>query len=143
MDYADHTGFLRRAAVKIIQNPNEASLIETNKCSPSVQVGLYYFLITHFTLKYRRALDGRVVRPFYRSWRLELGIVAFTAIFMLLSPGKASSSGDPSTIQEPPVPGQPLPRLFWIYWVAIVLAVSVEFCMIFWSADYLEHVRGW
>jgi fucose permease len=32
--------------------------------------------------------------------------------------------------------------LFWFYWVAIVLGVSVEFCMIFWSADYLEQVLG-
>jgi fucose permease len=32
--------------------------------------------------------------------------------------------------------------LFWIYWAAIVLGVSVEFCMIFWSADYLEQVLG-
>ncbi len=37
---------------------------------------------------------------------------------------------------------QPLPLLFWIYWIAIVLAVSVEFCMIFWSADYLENILG-
>ncbi len=32
-----------------------------------------------------------------------------------------------------------LPILFWVYWVTIVLAVSVEFCMISWSADYLEN----
>jgi fucose permease len=38
--------------------------------------------------------------------------------------------------------GGPLPALFWIYWVAIFLGVSVEFCMVFWSADYLERVLG-
>ena len=37
---------------------------------------------------------------------------------------------------------QPLPVLFWVYWVAIALAVSVEFCMISWSADYLENGLG-
>jgi fucose permease len=37
---------------------------------------------------------------------------------------------------------QRLPILFWVYWVAIVMAVSAEFCMIFWSADYLENVFG-
>ncbi len=42
----------------------------------------------------------------------------------------------------PILASQPLPALFWIYWVAIVLAVSVEFCMVFWSADYLEQVLG-
>ncbi len=35
-----------------------------------------------------------------------------------------------------------LPVLYWIYWGAIMLAVAVEFCMIFWSADYLERVLG-
>jgi len=32
--------------------------------------------------------------------------------------------------------------LFWLYWIGIVLGVSVEFCMIFWGADYLEQVLG-
>jgi fucose permease len=36
----------------------------------------------------------------------------------------------------------PLPGLFWLYWAALVFAVSVEFCMIFWSADYMENVLG-
>jgi len=35
-----------------------------------------------------------------------------------------------------------LPRLFWVYWVALFLGVAVEFCMVFWSADYLEQVLG-
>ncbi len=38
--------------------------------------------------------------------------------------------------------GQRLPRRFWVYWVALVLGVSVEFCMIFWSADYFETSLG-
>jgi fucose permease len=29
-----------------------------------------------------------------------------------------------------------------MYWVGIVLGVSVEFCMVFWSADYVEQVLG-
>ena len=36
----------------------------------------------------------------------------------------------------------PLPLRYWVFWVAIVLAVSVEFCMISWSADFLEKVMG-
>jgi fucose permease len=61
---------------------------------------------------------------------------------MFLSLGKGTSSADTSNIEERTQASQSLPRLFWIYWAAIVLAVSVEFCMIFWSADYLEHVLG-
>jgi fucose permease len=79
---------------------------------------------------------------FFGNWRLAVGMMAFTPILMFLSLGKDSSPTAASTPAGPTRTGQPLPRLFWIYWVAIVLAVSVEFCMIFWSADYLEHALG-
>ena len=79
---------------------------------------------------------------FIGGWRLALGIVAFTPILMFLGLGKGTSSAEASTIEAPTQANQPLPGLFWIYWVAIVLGVSVEFCMIFWSADYLEQVLG-
>jgi fucose permease len=35
-----------------------------------------------------------------------------------------------------------LPVLYWVYWAAIVLAVAAEFCMISWSAGYLEAALG-
>ncbi len=38
--------------------------------------------------------------------------------------------------------GGSLPMRYWIFWAAIALAVSIEFCMIFWSADYLEKIHG-
>jgi len=79
---------------------------------------------------------------FIGGWRLALGIVAFTPILLFLSLGKGTSPTSTSTTEELTQSSQPLPRLFWIYWLAIVLGVSVEFCMIFWSADYLEHVLG-
>jgi len=79
---------------------------------------------------------------FIGGWRLALGIVAFTPILLFLSLGRGTSPTSTSTTEELTQSSQPLPRLFWIYWVAIVLGVSVEFCMIFWSADYLEHVLG-
>jgi len=79
---------------------------------------------------------------FIGGWRLALGIVAFTPILLFLSLGKGTSPTSTSTTEELTQSSQPLPRLFWIYWVAIFLGVSVEFCMIFWSADYLEHVLG-
>jgi fucose permease len=36
----------------------------------------------------------------------------------------------------------PLPRIYWIYWSAILLATAIEYCIIFWAADYLEHASG-
>jgi fucose permease len=79
---------------------------------------------------------------FIGGWRLALGIVAFTPILMFLSLRKGTTSAEASTTEELTQASQPLPALFWVYWLAIVLGVSVEFCMIFWSADYLEHVLG-
>ena len=76
------------------------------------------------------------------DWRLALGIVAFTPLFLFLGLGKSASPTAASAAIEPVQSNRPLPMLFWVYWVALVLAVSVEFCMIFWSADYLQNVLG-
>ena len=35
-----------------------------------------------------------------------------------------------------------LPRRYWIYWWALLLFVAIEFCVVFWSTDYLESVQG-
>ncbi len=79
---------------------------------------------------------------FIGNWRLALAIVAFTPILLFLSLGRGTSPMATSTVEGLNQTSQPLSTVFWIYWWAIVLAVSVEFCMIFWSADYLEHVLG-
>jgi fucose permease len=80
--------------------------------------------------------------PLPGGWRLALGIAAFIPLLMRL--GFAGVTPPPSTSSQehPPSAGQPLPSLYWVYWAAIVLAVSVEFCMVFWSADYLENSLG-
>lgn len=73
------------------------------------------------------------------GWRLALGTVAFVPVLLRLGFGKAVSWQSTSGQGNPTSAGRPLPVLYWVYWVAIVLAVSVEFCMVFWSADYLEN----
>ncbi|HEY3311867.1 MAG TPA: MFS transporter [Anaerolineales bacterium] len=76
------------------------------------------------------------------TWRLALAVVAVAPPLLYLAFGKGSSISDETTNQKLPGNRQPLPTLYWIYWLAIVLAVSVEFCMISWSADFLENVLG-
>ena len=76
------------------------------------------------------------------GWRWALGLIALVPILMFLGLGRNSASPKTSSTTESDSARQSLPGLFWIYWVTIVLAVSVEFCMIFWSADYLEQVLG-
>lgn len=79
---------------------------------------------------------------FIGNWRMALGFVAFTPILMYVILGRSTSPVATANIGERNPTSQPLSTLFWIYWLAIVLAVSVEFCMIFWSADYMERVLG-
>jgi fucose permease len=76
------------------------------------------------------------------NWRWALGILAVAPIFIFVAFGRGASSTITSTSEMPVQTNQPLPGLFWVYWAALVFAVSVEFCMIFWSADYLEKVLG-
>ncbi len=76
------------------------------------------------------------------GWRLALGSVACVPFLLLLGFGRAAPSASTSRRQDSPPARRPLPVLFWVYWAALVLAVSVEFCMISWSADYLENSLG-
>jgi fucose permease len=76
------------------------------------------------------------------SWRLPLWIMAFAPLALFLGFGKkVSAQSTPGSGGLAPSK-QALPTLFWLYWIALVLGVSVEFCMIFWSADYMEQVLG-
>jgi fucose permease len=76
------------------------------------------------------------------GWRLALGIAAFSPIVLRLGFRKAATMSSASGQESSPATGQPLPALYWVYWSAIVLSVSVEFCMISWSADFLENNLG-
>ncbi|MBV5323063.1 MAG: MFS transporter [Ilumatobacteraceae bacterium] len=73
------------------------------------------------------------------GWRLALGTAALAPLLMRLGFGNAAPPYTAVQQGDSPSILQPLSILFWVYWVAIVLAVSVEFCMISWSADYLEN----
>jgi fucose permease len=78
----------------------------------------------------------------FDSWRLPLWIMSLFPLLLLIGFGRNASSHADVSVEEPIPSKASLPTLFWLYWVAIVLGVSVEFCMIFWSADYMEQVLG-
>lgn len=49
----------------------------------------------------------------------------------------------PQAVRNRPSPArQVLPVSFWAYWAVICLGVSVEWCLIFWGADFLENSVG-
>ncbi len=75
------------------------------------------------------------------NWRWALGTMAFIPLLLYLIFSKDSAPvAAPSPTDELIQNKRPLPLLFWVYWLAIVLGVSVEFCMVFWSANYMEQV---
>lgn len=79
----------------------------------------------------------------FGGWRPALGLVAGMPVLMFVGlNADSSAAGASQNPQAGPRAGSLLPLLYWIYWIALVLAVSVEFCMIFWSADFLENVLG-
>jgi fucose permease len=75
------------------------------------------------------------------GWQWALGVMACVPIMMYPGLGKDSAQESAGTTETSRT-SRPLPALFWVYWVGIVLGVAVEFCMVFWSADYMEQVLG-
>ncbi len=75
------------------------------------------------------------------SWRPALAIMALAPIAIRLWAGRTNPASPRPMAQSATSssPSQRLSVLYWLYWAAIVLVVSVEFCMISWSADYMEH----
>ena len=70
------------------------------------------------------------------GWRAALAIAACAPILMAI--GFIKVKTPPSAIQNAGGARQTLPVRYWIFWLAILLAVAIEFCMISWSADYLS-----
>jgi fucose permease len=75
------------------------------------------------------------------GWRAALVIGALSLVVLYIFLGKATPAAS-ATLGPKQNGSTRLPFLYWVYWVAIVLSVSVEFCMIFWSANYFENVLG-
>jgi len=77
------------------------------------------------------------------DWRWALGVAVLAPLLLWMGLGRAGISGAGTTVPAAgSTRGRPLPVRYWTYWASLVLAISVEFCMIFWSADYLENVLG-
>jgi fucose permease len=76
------------------------------------------------------------------GWRFALGVPLLCALVLWLSLRCTSlAESAPAGPHEGSATGS-LPRRFWLYWLAIFLVVAIEYCMVFWCADYLENVAG-
>ena len=74
------------------------------------------------------------------TWRFGLlvgaGVCLLLAFIFRHTPIPAG--GQPSQTQA----SHPLPRRFWAYWLVVVLGASLEWCMVFWGADFLQNSVG-
>jgi fucose permease len=74
------------------------------------------------------------------GWRAALVVAVLAVVVIRFGFGRVSFPNSPTSADSEG--RRQLPVLYWIYWVALVVGVSVEFCMISWSADYLETGLG-
>ncbi len=79
------------------------------------------------------------------GWRIGLftGAAALVLIalrFQRAPIPEADQYHAPEAMQQ--ASGKPLPSLFWVYWGIVLFSTSIEWCTIFWGADFLEKVVG-
>ncbi len=74
------------------------------------------------------------------TWRPAVYIVTFLTLvigaWILLSPQFSWKTEKSETIQQSKF--DKLPGRFWLFWTVLVISVSIEFCLIYWSSDYLQ-----
>jgi fucose permease len=77
------------------------------------------------------------------QWRWALGITLIAPLLFMVLLGRHDAPGMARAASAMPSDAaRHLPLRYWVYWVALTLAVAIEFCMIYWSADYLEKAVG-
>ena len=77
------------------------------------------------------------------EWRWVLVVAAVLPPLTWLALGRSGTEGSGTDAPRAPVGARGrLPAQYWIYWGALVLAISIEFCMVTWSADYGGTVLG-
>ncbi|TDC74651.1 MFS transporter [Actinomadura sp. 7K507] len=73
------------------------------------------------------------------GWRFAFAVppLALAAVLLLTRRAVAPVISEDAA----PAPGERTPRTFVSRWFDLVLAVGVEFCMVFWAADFLRSVK--
>jgi fucose permease len=76
------------------------------------------------------------------GWRAALfvGMAAWMVLFRLKREATVPDHRIDSPQDGPDAAAQRLPVAFWAYWIVIFVGTSIEWCLIFWSADFLENV---
>jgi len=77
----------------------------------------------------------------FLTWRLAIGVagVMWLSVFLV---SRGMTFPKVKVDETDADASKRLPRLFWWYWIVIFLCVALEWCVLFWSADFLDNVIG-
>jgi len=76
------------------------------------------------------------------SWRWALiSVAVFLVLLAWLFRGVSIPRERAGNIQDKAISGS-LPRVFWAFWLVIVVGVAIEWCLVYWGADYLVGAAG-
>ncbi|NDJ62818.1 MAG: MFS transporter [Chloroflexi bacterium] len=77
------------------------------------------------------------------GWRAAViaAVVAWVGLLLRFR-GESVPAANAPIVAAGGNPAVRLPYTFWLYWVVILLSVAVEWCVIFWGADFLDTVVG-
>ena len=76
------------------------------------------------------------------GWRFALVLPLIAAFALVLGMRSQVRLGPHTGGPEAAHSNAKLPARYWVFWGLNVLAVAIEYCMLSWCADYLEHVAG-
>lgn len=74
------------------------------------------------------------------SWRAVFAGVAIVALPAVALAYRAVEFPSPRPAHE--TPGGALPAAYWAHWAALLVFIATEFCIAFWSTDYLQNEHG-
>jgi fucose permease len=77
------------------------------------------------------------------GWRAGLVVPLLAAAVLWFIMGRRVTIADSAAAAQAAASrGKKLPPRYWVFWTAIILANAIEYCMLFWCADYLVNVVG-
>lgn len=79
---------------------------------------------------------------FTGTWRSVLALAAAFPFILWILLRKYGSTDPAVGISSAHPAHRSLPWIYWVFWSVLLLAVAVEFCMVFWSANYMETGFG-
>ena len=79
---------------------------------------------------------------FTGTWRSVLALAAAFPFLLWLFLRKNGINEPVPVISSAHSGRRSLPWIYWVFWSVLLMAVAVEFCMVFWSANYMETGYG-